>query len=127
LNRVDLHLYRPAASESWRHVHVNLSTGSIDADGKVTSLTGIFSQLRVGTDRALKLTIIGTDGDDRLIAHGGSHPVFEHGRAGQDFLRTSRGNDSIWGGEGTDKAIARFGDDNCYSVEIARDCETSTP
>jgi len=131
-NVLYLRLFRPGASKAWHHARVDLEASRIDADGHVTPLTGVFSQLHVATGgSALRWTVNGTEGDDWLSGQAGSNgpwpPVVEHGRGGNDVLRTSNGNDTVWGGPGIDRASTGGGLDTCYSVETPRSCETISP
>jgi Ca2+-binding RTX toxin-like protein len=123
-------LTRPSDVPVYQRLLLDLGPGWLHADATRMRVAGFDDAERFGTsstdELTLSYTVLGTAARNRLAAGQGdgfNSPVKLVGRGGGDNLHGGDGDDLIEGGPGHDRADARFGDDTCVSVEIARHCE----
>lgn len=125
----------PAPGSDWSHVRIDLGRGVVNADGRVSTFSGVFRTLFLTPKWSRAWTLVGTSGDDFINAV--SHVVDPgsmvlRGLAGADLLQSGPGDDVLWGGVGNDVGFAGGGVDICHSIEgpapgsTTTDCETST-
>ena len=136
LDTLHLTLVPPTPDSRWAEVDLDMTAGTVTADGaevqaagaeSVDVLTGVAPNDLIGAVRAR-----GTEGDDTiqlpLLA-----PETIDALGGDDVILGGFRDDVIHGGDGTDLVDASSGNDTCYSVEghpgntNSMSCETKLP
>jgi Ca2+-binding RTX toxin-like protein len=127
----------PSPTTAWRHVAVDLGSGVIAADGRMTYFSGVVSSFAAYEDYGAppvgSWEVDGTDAPEQVTVRTTSpSPVVLRGYGGDDTLISSTGDDTLDGGSGTDRGWAQSGNDSCISIELgvgrhSTGCERSTP